>query len=44
MTTIDEIADKVRAGVRLAPDEALTLYREASTPFMGGLAATLRVR
>jgi cyclic dehypoxanthinyl futalosine synthase len=44
MTTIDAIADKILAGRRLERDEALELYREASTPFLGRLADAVRAR
>src|SRR4051812_22972574 len=42
--TIEQIADKVRAGARLAAPEALDLYRNASTPLLGQLADAVRAR
>jgi cyclic dehypoxanthinyl futalosine synthase len=42
--TIDAIADKVRAGVRLDRDEALQLYRHAPTALLGRLADAVRER
>jgi cyclic dehypoxanthinyl futalosine synthase len=42
--TIDSIADKVRAGTRLDRDEALQLYRNAPTAFLGRLADAVRER
>jgi cyclic dehypoxanthinyl futalosine synthase len=44
MTTIDSIGDKVRAGERVTASEALSLYRRASTPLLGGLAEAVRAR
>ncbi len=44
MPTLDRIADKVRAGARVAPDEALALYREAPTALLGQLADHVRAR
>ena len=41
---IDRIADKVRAGARLAQDEALELYRRAPTALLGQLADAVRAR
>ncbi len=41
---IDTIADKVRSGERLAPAEALALYRGASTALLGRLADGVRAR
>jgi cyclic dehypoxanthinyl futalosine synthase len=41
---IEKIADKVRAGERLEPDEALDLYRRAPTALLGRLADTVRGR
>ena len=41
---IDRIADKVRAGARLAQDEALDLYRRAPTALLGQLADAVRAR
>ena len=40
----DPIADKVRAGLRLAPEEALELYRHAPTALLGQLADLVRRR
>jgi cyclic dehypoxanthinyl futalosine synthase len=40
--TTDRIAEKVRAGGRVTPDEALTLYREAPTALLGRLADGIR--
>jgi len=37
-------ADKVRAGERVSGDEALALYRHASTALLGQLADTVRAR
>jgi cyclic dehypoxanthinyl futalosine synthase len=42
--TIEPIADKVRAGGRVTPAEALALYREASTALLGQLADAIRAR
>src|SRR3979411_178383 len=36
--SIDQIADKIRAGERVAADEALELYRHAPTSLLGRLA------
>jgi cyclic dehypoxanthinyl futalosine synthase len=41
---IQAYADKVRAGGRLAPAEALDLYRHAPTSLLGGLADAVRAR
>jgi cyclic dehypoxanthinyl futalosine synthase len=41
---IDSIAEKVRAGERVTPAEALALYREAPTPWLGQLADLVRAR
>src|SRR3954452_8379956 len=41
---IDAIADKVRSGGRLSPDEALALYRHAPTSLLGRLADAVRER
>src|SRR3954471_17337253 len=41
---IDQSADKVRAGERVTADEALELYRHASTPLLGRLADGIRAR
>jgi cyclic dehypoxanthinyl futalosine synthase len=38
------IAEKVRAGERVTPAEALALYREAPTPLLGQLADLVRAR
>jgi cyclic dehypoxanthinyl futalosine synthase len=40
--TIQQIADKVRAGGRVTADEALMLYRTAPTPLLGQLADHVR--
>ncbi len=42
--TIDQIATKVAGGGRVAPDEALELYRQAPTPLLGRLADSIRAR
>jgi cyclic dehypoxanthinyl futalosine synthase len=42
--TIDQIADKVRAGARVTAAEALALYREAPTALLGRLADAVRAR
>ncbi|PYR39133.1 MAG: dehypoxanthine futalosine cyclase [Acidobacteria bacterium] len=44
MTAINQVADKVLAGLRLAGDEALALYRKAPTPLLGRLADAVRAR
>jgi cyclic dehypoxanthinyl futalosine synthase len=44
MTAINHVADKVLAGLRLAGDEALALYREAPTALLGRLADAVRAR
>jgi cyclic dehypoxanthinyl futalosine synthase len=41
---VDRIAAKVRGGGRLAPPEALELYRYAPTPLLGALADEVRAR
>jgi cyclic dehypoxanthinyl futalosine synthase len=41
---IDDIAEKVRAGERVTPAEALALYREAPMPLLGQLADLVRAR
>jgi cyclic dehypoxanthinyl futalosine synthase len=41
---IERIAGKVREGQRVTADEALVLYREASTPLLGQLADLVRAR
>src|SRR3954469_23298239 len=41
---IHAIADKVRSGGRLSPDEALALYRHAPTALLGRLADAVRAR
>jgi cyclic dehypoxanthinyl futalosine synthase len=40
--TVQEIASGVRAGVRLTPETALTLYRSAPTALLGQLADEVR--
>jgi cyclic dehypoxanthinyl futalosine synthase len=40
----DRIAERVGSGKRLAPDEALELYRTAPTPLLGRLADQVRAR
>lgn len=42
--TIQQIADKVRAGERVTAEEALLLYRTAPTPLLGQLADGVRAR
>jgi cyclic dehypoxanthinyl futalosine synthase len=42
--TIDQIADKVRAGGRITAAEALVLYRDAPTALLGRLADAVRAR
>ncbi|MBI4486455.1 MAG: dehypoxanthine futalosine cyclase [Acidobacteria bacterium] len=42
--TIDQIATRVTEGGRVAPNEALALYRQAPTPLLGRLADTIRAR
>jgi cyclic dehypoxanthinyl futalosine synthase len=42
--TVERIADKVRAGERVNGDEALILYRNASTALLGRLADEIRAR
>ena len=42
--TIERLADKVRNGDRLAPAEALELYRHAPTHLLGRLADAVRAR
>ncbi|PWT82086.1 MAG: dehypoxanthine futalosine cyclase [Blastocatellia bacterium] len=42
--TVAGIADKVRGGERLSAEEALALYREATTPVLGRLADSVRAR
>jgi cyclic dehypoxanthinyl futalosine synthase len=44
MSTIQASADKVRAGERLAADDALELYRAAPTALLGQLAESVRAR
>jgi cyclic dehypoxanthinyl futalosine synthase len=41
---IDRIADKVRGGGRVTPDEALALYRQAPTALLAQLADGIRAR
>src|SRR5437762_4610270 len=40
----EAIAERVRAGARVTRDEALQLYRDASTPLLGQLADAIRQR
>jgi cyclic dehypoxanthinyl futalosine synthase len=42
--TIDQIAEKAEAGVRIERDEALLLYRHAPTSLLGRLADAVRAR
>jgi cyclic dehypoxanthinyl futalosine synthase len=42
--SIVKIAEKVRAGERVTPAEALALYRDAPTPLLGQLADLVRAR
>src|SRR5262245_63424183 len=42
--TVEQIADKVRAGGRVTDADALTLYREAPTALLGQLADDIRAR
>jgi cyclic dehypoxanthinyl futalosine synthase len=42
--TLEPIVEKVRAGERVSADEALSLYRRASTPLLGQLADGIRAR
>ena len=42
--TVDAIAEKVSWGERIGADEALTLYREASTWQLGRLADAIRAQ
>ena len=44
MQSITALADKVRAGARVAPDEAIELYRRAPTALLGRLADAVRAR
>ena len=44
MTTLQAIADKVRAGGRVDADEASLLYHEAPTTLLGDLADGIRQR
>src|SRR5256886_9063934 len=44
MQSIERTADKVRAGQRVTADEALELYRHASTALLGRLADGIRAR
>jgi cyclic dehypoxanthinyl futalosine synthase len=44
MQSITALADKVRAGGRVAADEALELYRHAPTALLGRLADAIRAR
>ena len=43
-TAVDSIEDKVLAGVRITPDEALELYRTLNLPELGALADAVRQR
>jgi cyclic dehypoxanthinyl futalosine synthase len=43
-TSVDRIEDKVLAGERITPDEALRLYRSLSLPEIGALADAVRQR
>src|SRR6187399_3374688 len=40
--TVDDIVTRFRAGTRLTPETALTLYREAPTALLGRLADDVR--
>jgi cyclic dehypoxanthinyl futalosine synthase len=42
--TVEEISGRVRAGERLSPADALTLYRTAPTALLGSLADEVRAR
>src|ERR1051326_743120 len=42
MQSITALADKVRAGARVTPDEAIELYRRAPTTLLGRLADAVR--
>src|SRR5580692_6957140 len=44
MSSIERLAEKVRAGHRVTAAEALDLYRRASTPLLGRLADVVRAR
>src|SRR3954470_22052821 len=44
MLSINELADKVRRGARVSAEEAVTLYRDASTALLGELADAVRAR
>jgi cyclic dehypoxanthinyl futalosine synthase len=44
MPNCEAIAQRVRGGSRVTPDEALQLYRHASTPLLGELADAIRQR
>src|SRR6185436_3496159 len=44
MLNITALADKVRAGERIAAGEALALYRQAPTALLGRLADFVRAR
>ena len=41
---VETIAERLRSGTRLTPDDALTLYRDAPTPLLGRLADDTRRR
>jgi len=43
-TSVDTIQDKVLAGERIVPDEAVRLYRQATLPELGALADAVRQR
>ncbi len=42
--SVESIADRVLAGARVGPEEALELYRDAPTSLLGRLADTIRAR
>src|SRR3954462_5028916 len=44
MLSINELADKVRCGARVSAEDAVTLYRDASTALLGELADAVRAR
>jgi cyclic dehypoxanthinyl futalosine synthase len=44
MSSIERLAERVRAGQRVTAAEALDLYRRASTPLLGRLADVVRAR
>src|SRR5882762_478233 len=43
-TSVDTIEDRVLAGERITPEEALQLYRSLSLPELGALADAVRQR